>query len=571
MDDTQEAVLAFLADPATHGGEAVKRIDTHAAIVILAGTRAFKVKRAVRFPFLDYSTLERRKEACEAELRINRPLAAEIYCRVLPITREGGSRLALGGAGTPIEWAVEMRRFDENATLDHLAAAGRIDAQLADALGRAVAAAQGLISRQAAQGQKPAVEPARWIEALAGYIEEHVAAFSDEPDLFPAARVESLAAASRAAHSRVRALLVNRGQRGLIRRIHGDLHLGNVVLLDGRPVLFDAIEFSPIIGCGDVLYDLAFLLMDLAERGLQPAANVVLNRYLVDTRRAEDLDALAALPLFLSMRAAIRAKVSAARLAYAAPAERPAIQSSARKYFDFACRFIAPPAAIPPPKGEGGERSEPGGVLVSIRDSPHPAASAPLRRPPSPFGGGIGAPVLVAVGGLSGTGKSLLARALAGDLDPAPGAIVLRSDVERKELFETAETEKLPEHAYAAPVTARVYATLADKARRTVAAGHSAVVDAVFAKPEERKLMEQSAAALGARFFGLFLHADVSTRIARLGTRSLDASDADATIARAQESYDLGPLPWARIDASGTPDETLARARSALNLPVSPA
>jgi aminoglycoside phosphotransferase family enzyme len=294
MDDTQEAVLAFLADPATHGGEAVKRIDTHAAIVFLAGTRAFKVKRAVRFPFLDYSTLERRKEACEAELRINRPLAAEIYCRVLPITHEGGSRLALGGGGTPIEWAVEMRRFDENATLDHLAAAGRIDIPLADALGRAVAAAQELISRQAAQGQMPAVEPVRWVEALAGYIEEHVAAFGEAPDLFRPAEVDALTAASRAAHSRVRALLMSRGERGLIRRIHGDLHLGNVVLLDGRPVLFDAIEFSPIIGCGDVLYDLAFLLMDLTERGLQPAANIVFNRYLAETRRAEDLDALAA-------------------------------------------------------------------------------------------------------------------------------------------------------------------------------------------------------------------------------------------------------------------------------------
>jgi aminoglycoside phosphotransferase family enzyme/predicted kinase len=523
MDHTQEAVLAFLADPATHGGEAVKRIDTHAAIVFLAGTRAFKVKRAVRFPFLDYSTLERRKEACEAELRINRPLAAEIYCRVLPITREGGG-LALGGAGAPIEWAVEMRRFDENATLDHLAAAGRIDIALADALGRAVAAAQELISRQAAQGQMPAVEPVRWIEAIADYIEEHVAAFSEAPDLFPAARVEALAAASRAAHSRVRALLMSRGERGLIRRIHGDLHLGNVVLLDGRPVLFDAIEFSPIIGCGNVLYDVAFLLMDLTERGLQQAANIVFNRYFAETRRAEDLDALAALPLFLSMRAAIRAKVSAARLAYAAPAERPAIENSARKYFDFACRFIAPEA-----------------------------------------------PVLVAVGGLSGTGKSLLARALAAELAPAPGAVILRSDVERKALLEKAETEKLPEHAYAAPVTARVYARLADKARRAVAAGHSAVVDAVFSKPEERKLMEQSAAALGARFFGLFLHADVSTRIARLGTRSLDASDADATIAQAQESYDLGRLQWVRIDASGTPDETLVRARAALGLGASSA
>src|SRR5438477_3884962 len=117
---SQEPVFTLLSDPATHGGRAVKRIDTHAAVVFLAGARAFKVKRAVRFPFLDYSTLDRRKQACEAELRINRPLAAGIYRRVVPIAREPGGSLALGGPGTPIEWAVEMRRFDENATLDHL-------------------------------------------------------------------------------------------------------------------------------------------------------------------------------------------------------------------------------------------------------------------------------------------------------------------------------------------------------------------------------------------------------------------------------------------------------------------
>src|ERR1700680_5245847 len=116
----QEQVLAFLADPAAYGGgaEKVRRIDTHAASVFLAGKRAFKVKRAVRFPFLDYSTLEKRKAACAAELQVNRPFAPEIYRRVVPITREADGRLALGGKGEPVEWAVEMRRFDENATLD---------------------------------------------------------------------------------------------------------------------------------------------------------------------------------------------------------------------------------------------------------------------------------------------------------------------------------------------------------------------------------------------------------------------------------------------------------------------
>ena len=505
----QDAVFALLADPATHGGAPVKRVDTHAAAVFLAGDRAFKVKRAVRFPFLDYSTLEKRKQACEAELRVNQPYAPDIYRRVVPITRTDDGRLALDGEGTPVEWAVEMRRFDENATLDHLAGAGRIDADLADALGRAVAAAHA---------QAPTVEPGPWIKAIADYVEEHREAFGARGDLFPAAEVDGLARAGRAAYGRIHPLLVERGQRGLIKRIHGDLHLGNIVLLDGRPVLFDAIEFSPLIASGDVLYDLAFLLMDLVERGLETPANVVFNRYLIETRRTEDLDALATLPFHLSMRAAIRAKVTAARLDHAKDDEgRRAIAGVAQKYFDFARRFLAP---------------------------------AP--------------PMLVAVGGLSGTGKSLLARAVAPHIPPAPGAVVLRSDVERKALFGRDEHDKLPAEAYAPDVTARVYAVIADKARRAVAAGHSALVDAVFARPQERAVMSRSAQALGVPFRGLFLDADLATRAARVGARSRDASDADAAVVQAQESYDLGALDWTRIDASGTPDDTLTRARTAM-------
>src|SRR6188508_605421 len=154
--EPQEEVLALLGDPATHGGAKVTRIDTHAASVFLAGERAYKVKRAVRFPFLDYSTLEKRKEACEAELAVNRPFAPELYRRIVAITRENG-RLALDGSGEPVEWAVEMRRFDENATLDRLADQGKIDGALADALARAVVAAHA---------RAPVVEAESWIEAL---------------------------------------------------------------------------------------------------------------------------------------------------------------------------------------------------------------------------------------------------------------------------------------------------------------------------------------------------------------------------------------------------------------------
>src|SRR5579859_3827447 len=172
-NDSQEEVLAFLADPATHGGQGVHRIDTHAATVFLAGDRALKIKRAVRFPFLDFSTLDKRKAACTAERAVNAPYAPEIYRGVVAITRERDGTLAIAGSGTPVEWAVEMRRFDETRTLDHVT--GAIDDALADALGRAVAAAHA---------KAPPVDAAPWIAALGAYIDEHVEAFRAHPEIF---------------------------------------------------------------------------------------------------------------------------------------------------------------------------------------------------------------------------------------------------------------------------------------------------------------------------------------------------------------------------------------------------
>jgi aminoglycoside phosphotransferase family enzyme/predicted kinase len=497
----QASIFDFLGDAATHGGAGVRRIDTHAASVFLAGDRALKVKRAVTFPFLDYSTLAKREAACRAELDVNRPFAPQIYRRVVPITREPDGRLAIGGEGEPVEWAVEMRRFDETQTLDRLADAGKLDDALADALGRAVADAHE---------KAPVAESARWIESLTRIIDQNDAALRSSPSLFGGGDVSVLTAASHAALAGHRALLAERGRLGLIRRCHGDLHLGNIVLIGGKPALFDAIEFDPLIATGDVLYDLSFLLMDLIERGLTGAANIVLNRYLTETRRDEDLDALALLPLFMSIRAAIRAKVTAAR-------HSEDVARLARAYFALALTLIAPPG-----------------------------------------------PRLVAVGGLSGTGKSVLARALAPFVLPLPGAVVLRSDVERKRLFGLAETDRLAPEAYAPDVTAKVYARLATKARRVLAAGHSAIVDAVYAAPAEREAIADTAGPLEVPFAGLFLAAGLDTRLARVERRTGDASDADAAVARRQDTYDLGTLEWIAIDASGTPGDTLDRAKAVL-------
>ncbi len=505
---SQDEVMAFLADPATYGAAGtVRRIDTHAATVFLAGERAIKIKRAVRFPFLDFSSLEKRKNACTAELAVNRPYAPQIYRGVVAITREADGRLALGGKGTPVEWAVDMRRFDENRTLDH--ATDAIDEALADALGRAVAAAHAQAS--------PLADAAPWIAALGSYVDEHVEAFTARPEIFPQEQVDSYAQASRVAYARIVPLLRARGRHGLIRRIHGDLHLGNIVLIDDKPVLFDAIEFNDIIASGDVLYDLAFLLMDLLERGLPLPANIVFNRHLTQSNRDSDLDALAALPFFLSMRAAIRAKVTIARMERAEQSRQGAIAGNARAYFDFALRAIAPPA-----------------------------------------------PRLIAVCGLSGTGKSVLARRLAPHVGPMPGAAILRSDVERKRLFGAAEAEKLGQEAYTAEVNQRVYAILTEKAHRILAAGHSAILDAVFAQPREREAAAAVAKSAAVPLRGLFLTANRATRMARVGARAGDASDADESVVRAQERYRLGTVDWTAVDASGTVEETLARALAAL-------
>jgi aminoglycoside phosphotransferase family enzyme/predicted kinase len=501
--DAQRQVFAFLlglsSDPPVH------RIDTHAASVFLVGSRALKIKRAVRFAFLDYSTLARRKAACEAEIAINRRFAPQIYHRVVAITRDTDGSLGIDGKGTPVEYAVAMTRFDESQTIDHLAEAGQIDAILANDIANTIAASH-------AKAVRAATGP--WIQSIPSLIAGNTAALRSAA-MFRREAVDELDAASQSEFSRNSLLLERRGQQGFVRQCHGDLHLGNIVLIERKPVLFDAIEFDPALASTDVLYDLAFPLMELLHYRREAAANLLLNRYLARTP-AENGDALATLPLFMSIRAAVRAKVLHDRLAQDCD-DRAAVAATAAAYFDLAHRLIHPP----PPK-------------------------------------------LVAVGGLSGTGKSVLARDLAAAIEPPPGAVVLRSDIVRKQHFHANETDRLPPEAYQPETTRKIYEMLAHHAGKLLSQGHSVVVDAVFAHPSERAAIREVARALDVPFAGLFLVADLATRMKRVGQRAGDASDATPEIAALQEGFELGTLDWASIDASGTPEQTLIRSRSEL-------
>jgi len=506
---SQEHVFAFLTDPGRH--PSVHRIDTHAASVFLEGTRALKIKRAVRFPFLDYSTLQKRKAACDDEIRINRPFAPQVYHRVVPITQDDDGSLHIDGPGTPVEYAIEMTRFDERLTLDHLAEAGPLQPALVEATADAIAASHLAALRKPAQA---------WIDSVPALIDGNDSALRGA-GCFPAEEIDDLTRSSLASLAGIRDLLEQRGAKGFVRRCHGDLHLANLVLIAQKPVLFDAIEFSEDIATIDVLYDLAFPLMDLLRYDQAAAANVLLNRYLAITP-GENLAALASLPLFQSIRAAVRSHVLRARLERAGSG-KAAVAKAASRYFELARSLIHPPR-----------------------------------------------PVLVAVGGLSGTGKSVQARMVAPFLAPLPGAVVLRSDVLRKQLFGVDETDRLPAAAYQPEVGAHIYRMLGQHAGQILSQGHSVVIDAVFARENERTAIEAVAQELNVSFNGLFLTTDLATRQRRIGQRAADASDATAKIAEFQENYDIGRLGWATIDTSGTPAQTLDQCRLRISMPQYP-
>ena len=503
----QEEVLAFLRGGAL--GPAVERIDTHAAIVLLAGDRAFKLKRPVRYSFLDFTTLDRREAALRHELELNRRHAPELYLRVLAVTREPVG-LALDGPGSPVEWLLEMHRFPAEAQLDPVAAAGGLTDAVVDALAATVARSHADATPRVDKGGLAALR-----EIALGNRTDLDAAV---PAVFPAGAVRDLDAATMAAVERHGTLLEQRRASGLVRLCHGDLHLANIVLLDSRPVLFDCIEFDDDFACIDILYDLAFLVMDLVEKGYRPAAARLLNGWL---ERTHDHAGLVLLPLFLSLRATIRAKV----LGLAALRDPDADHAEPRRYLDLAAGFLAP---------------------------------AP--------------PVLLAVGGASGTGKTTLARHLAPDLPgPAPGAVVLRSDVIRKELFGRPATDRLPPEAYAPDVSARVFATIAARADTCLAAGHAVIADAVYGHPDQRAAIAAVAAARGVPFHGLWLEAPLALKLERVAGRTGDASDADAAVVRRQaETMDDRGVTWRRLVADRPAAELAAEIREKLSPPRGP-
>lgn len=490
------------------GGGQVERRQTHAATVFLAGERAYKLKRAIRLPYLDYSTLAKRWQACCDEIRLNRRTAPELYLGILPIL--GPDQLRLGDLCQPgdpmpvgtIDALVVMRRFDEALLLDRQCDAGLLPRRRLQALAEAIARFH--------QGAEPICRPGA-AEAFAWVVRENLEELAAAPALFDPTTLAQLRERSGAALSRWMPLLEQRGLTGQVRHCHGDLHLANICLIDDQPMLFDCIEFNPAFAEIDVWYDLAFLLMDLIARGATIEAATIFNRYLECTG---DLAAVPVLPVMISARASIRAKVAATLLSQSGPDE--ALTARAKHYFALACQALEPAK-----------------------------------------------PRLAAVGGYSGSGKSTAARVLSSLMPPWPGAVVVRSDVVRKHLAGCPEDQRLAPEFYTGAMTAATYDTVRARLREVLALGWSAVADAVHGDAPERQALVNLAQDAGVPFAGFWLEADVGDLKRRVAERRQDASDATPDVVERQTQRDSGVIDWHRIDSSGSKEATTEALRRA--------
>ncbi len=504
----QAAVLAWLESGAAFSGQVPEVIATHGNLIFLTPSRAYKMKRAVDFGWMDFSSLDKRAEACRQELQLNRRTAAGIYRRVLPVTKTGDG-LSLDGDGQPVEWLVEMERFEEAQRLDHVSDRGALTLLHMRDLADAIAAFHGQAERAI---------PRDFAATLSSIARENEIDMARAADLFPEAERAALRARTQQEIERHRGLISGRVEAGWLRRCHGDLHLANIVLWQGRPMPFDCIEFNEDFIAIDPLYDLAFLLMDLEQRGRRDLASLVLNRWLAMVPEPDlQVAGLALLPLVQSIRAGVRAKICGLQWLEAKGDLRRRRAEGARRYFEYAQTFLEP---------------------------------TPIT--------------LVAVGGLSGSGKSTLAAGLAAGLGAAPGAVLLRSDVWRKRLHGVAPEERLPPAAYSEAENRRVADTLLQLCEAALNAGRSVVLDAVNADPQLRRTLTALAERRACPFAGLWLEAPLAVMKARISNRIGDASDATAALVERQAASIDPPADWQRIDASGTPEETLAAVRSAL-------
>ena len=498
----QSKLVAFLASPDAFDGQSVARIDTHISHIFLVGDRSYKLKRAVTFDFLDFSTIAKRETACRREVEVNKRFAPSLYLGIVPVTQAPNGDFRVNGEDQVVDWLVEMVRFDGQKQFDILAQKNGLSPEIISSLSETIAnlhkSAPFSLRHGGAEG----------IRNVALEIE---ATLNGAP--LSRSQKEELQNWSRRLHTEIerrKSEMDSRMRHRFVRECHADLHLANIVLVDGKPTPFDGIEFNDTLCWIDVLYDISFPIMDLLYFDQKRLANLFLNRYLELTR---DYAGLALMPVFMSLRAAIRAMANAMN-------QEEASIEKANNYLALASNL--------------------------------------LDRPKSNR--------LIATSGFSGTGKSTLAKSLAVELVGGAGAIILSSDAIRKRMLGHALSDRLGPKAYTKDVSDKVYRRILMDARRALRAGQTVIADATFLDPAWRQALQTLSKDLEVEFSGLWLEAPGSTLKTRLTQRTGDVSDADYSIAEAQMATAKGPDDWHRIDTSQGRAMTFARALDLLYL-----
>ncbi|MBS3804737.1 MAG: AAA family ATPase [Oleiphilaceae bacterium] len=482
-------LISALQDPALydHPVTDFQVLETHISWVILTGSYAYKIKKPMDFGFLDFSSLERRKHFCEEELRLNQRLAPDIYLGVLPITGTPDDP-RIGGQGDAFEYAIRMRQFDQADLFDARQERGNLTPELMTELARQAAGFHERIPGV------PADKPFGTPESVYAGMQENfdqIRPMIDEPTLLE--QLDALEAWTQSTFERNRELIEKRREDGFVRECHGDLHLANITVYEGKVTIFDCIEFSEPFRYIDVINDLAFLLMDLESRREDSLAYLALNTYL---EYRGDFDALSLLPLYKAYRALVRGKIALFTM------NNPSLTDKERQ-----------------------------GLMQRYRDYAALAESYSA----------IPKLVLMATTGLSGSGKTVISRALAMDL----GLIHLRSDVERKRLFGLGplDQSKSPPggNIYTSEATRKTYDTLASHAGQLLDSGLAVIVDAACLKVSEREQLEEVAEDRGVPFALIDCEAPEELRRTWVRERAGDASEADESLLDEQKTW-LEPL-----------------------------
>lgn len=504
--ESQSDIIKVLSNPKTYGKN-IDRVDicqSHISILFLVGNRVYKLKRAVLYPEADFSTPEKRRFSCVREMKRSTIYAPGLVINVKPIRRLENGKIVIGGKnGAEIDTVLEMHRIPRENLLNNLLPSpffGRFETMdLAESLAKLHNRAKIFKTKWGADVVKKVI------------LENESILSCFCPDLFKKEAINTLTRKSLSTLAQTASLIRYRQKTGHVRKCHGDLLLSNIAYHKNNFLFFSPIEYNETQSCIDTLYDLADVLMDLEIKGLRPLTNILFNHYMAYTN---DIDGFPLLPLYQSVRAASRAAVCAKRSTLLKGNEKKSVIKEARRYFDLATRFIS-----------------------DFR------------------------PILIACGGLSGSGKSRVARDLGGMLSPAPGAVILRDDVVKKQIVGLAPHQTLDEQYNTPAFDEVVYDVLRQEARTALGTGSCVIVDALFHNPTERQAIEDLARELQLPFIGFWMDAPLSVRTNRVEKRLRNPSDVRSyEELQKQLTIETGPISWHKIMTDAPREKTTKQA-----------